>query len=113
MFGYHKYTEILATKSMPSENTDYILSPDIFDKEGYCIKILQPKKYKDVVYKYNTIQFVEDHENNSCTLRFNYVILINPTEKSFNDNTDFKNYLGIILEDILENNKFETKQHGE
>lgn len=98
---------------MPSENTDYILMPDIFDKEGYCIKILYPKKYKDIVYKYDTIQFVENHETNSCTLRFKYIIIINPTNKSFKDNTHFKNYLGSILEDILQNNKFETKQHGE
>jgi hypothetical protein len=35
------------------------------------------------------------------------------TMENLKHNQSFKNYIGSILEDILENNKFETKQHGE
>ena len=105
--------ETPAIKFMPSENIDYILSPDIIDDSNYCIKILLPTKYKDIIFRYYKIQFIEDHEKNSCTLKFNYAIMHNPNGLILKDDTEFKNYLGSILEDILQNNEFSTNRHGE
>ena len=107
--------EILATKFMPSETVDYILVPDAHDDNDYCVKLLCAH-YRDVVYKYAKIQFVENLDTNVCTLKFNYVIIYCPqyeTLENLKHDEKFKNYIGTVLEDILENNKFETKQHGE
>lgn len=100
---------------MPSETIDYILVPDMHNDDDYCVKLLC-SQYKDVVYKYDKIQFVENLDNNTCTLKFKYAIMNCPqyeTMENLKRNESFKNYIGSVLEDILENNKFETKQHGE
>jgi|688.fasta_scaffold1853859_2 hypothetical protein len=101
---------------MPSETIDYIFVPDPNNLEDFCVKLLTPEKYKGVVYKYGKIQFRENFEKDECTLEFIFGIMYCPDnlEKGalMNDVT-FKNYLGDILNDILANNKFETKPHGE
>lgn len=89
--------------------------PDPHNDDDYCVKLLCDL-YKDVIYKYDKIQFVENLDNNVCTLKFRYVIIYCPqyeTLENLKRNESFKNYIGSVLEDILENNKFETNQHGE
>ena len=56
-------------------------------------------KYKDVIYYYGKVKFVEDGE--SMRLKFDYNVARNP-ENADTDNKEFKNIIGDILAENIE-----------
>ena len=56
-------------------------------------------KYKDVVVKYGRVGF--DEKESECRLYFDYFVLEN--EEVVEDNDDFKEVIGDILVELLEN----------
>ena len=115
MFGCRNHTEILATRSMPSENADYIFVDDASNEEIYAIRLVSGE-YADTVYKYANIKISEDSKKQVCTLSYTYRI-INTSQahnkESLQDDSAFKNYIGDVLADILSNQEYKIGNHGE
>lgn len=100
---------------MPSENTDYIFVDDPSNDKIYAIRIVSGE-YADTVYKYANIKISEDTQKEECTLSYAYRIM--STSQKYDKETldadvDFKNYIGDILSDILENQEYKIGNHGE
>ena len=56
-------------------------------------------KYKDVIYYYGKVKFIED--NGSMRLKFDYNVARNP-ENADTDSDEFKNIIGDILAENIE-----------
>ena len=74
-------------------------------KEGddfSCIKLLA-EKYDGIIFKYGNVSFAKD-ENPDGTLPmiFDYDIINNPNKKELGDETEFVNYIGDILLELME-----------
>jgi len=66
-----------------------------------CVKLLSGK-YEEVIYKYVKVAFEpEPTEYGDVPLRFTYDIMINPKNVDV-QSEDFKNYIGDILVEIVE-----------
>jgi hypothetical protein len=66
-----------------------------------CVKLLSGK-YEEVIYKYDKVAFEpEPTENGDVPLRFTYDIMLNPKGVDVKSE-DFKNYIGDILVEIVE-----------
>ena len=100
---------------MPSEITDYIFVDDPTNDKVYAIRLVSGK-YANTVYKYANIKISEDTEKQTCTLSYAYRIMSTPqkyNKETLDDDVDFKNYIGDILSDILENQEYKIGSHGE
>ena len=101
---------------MPSEISDYIFIDDPTNQNVCGIQCTN-QKYYGVRYKYGAISVAEDAENDRCTLHFDYKIIYKPECFDIIDldnDTDFKNFVGDILCDILTNQEYEIgKKHGD
>lgn len=100
---------------MPSEITDYIFVDDPTNDKIYAIRLVSGP-YRETVYKYANIKINEDASNDLCTLSYAYSIISthHKTDKeSLHSDTQFKNYIGDILSDILENQEYKIGSHGE
>ena len=68
----------------------------------YGVKILKGK-YKDVVYCYGEVKLKENPEKGECTLSFSYQIQKAP--KELEENSEFVNYIGDVLKELIAENK--------
>ena len=77
------------------------------EKEGeqfYALRITEGE-YENVIFTIGKVGFVENEEQNECTLKYDFKIDKVPESyniKELNDNSDFKNIVGDILVSLLE-----------
>jgi hypothetical protein len=100
---------------MPSEITDYIFVDDPTNDKVYAIRLVSGP-YVGTIYKYANIKISEDEKREMCTLSYAYCIM--STSSSYDKETlhadvEFKNYIGDVLSDILENQEYKIGNHGE
>ena len=96
-------------------NTDQTKKPTkryIFaQKQGddfSCIKLLDGN-YEGVIYKYDKVAFEpKPLDSGDIPLRFTYDIMVNPKKVDV-ESTDFKNYIGDILIEVVEEQLKEGK----
>ena len=68
-----------------------------------CIKLLDGQ-YEGIIYKYNEVKFSQtENANGEIPLKFTYDVMTNPNEEDVNSE-DFRNYIGDILVECVENN---------
>ena len=73
-----------------------------------CVKLLSGK-YEEVIYKYDKVAFEpEPTKDGDVPLRFTYDIMLNPKKVDVMSD-DFKNYIGDILVEIVEQQLKEGK----
>ena len=73
-----------------------------------CIKIIEGK-YEGVIYKYDKVAFESKPlDGGDIPLRFTYDIMVN-SKKVDVESTDFKNYIGDILIEVVEQQLKEGK----
>ena len=66
-----------------------------------CIKILDGQ-YEGIIYKYNQVKISEtENADGQLPLKFTYDIMANPNKEDIKS-TDFRNYIGDILVEIME-----------
>ena len=66
-----------------------------------CIKILEGK-YEGIIYKYNNVKLSQtENADGELPLKFTYDIMANPNKEDINS-TDFRNYIGDILVEVME-----------
>jgi hypothetical protein len=85
------------------EGLDYCFIYPKDDSTIIHIKLLDGK-YKDTVFKYGKVKFKE--ENEQMYLLFAYDVLESVVDKprKLEKDTDFKNYLGDLLVELMSNN---------
>jgi hypothetical protein len=85
------------------EGLDYCFIYPKDDSTIVHIKLLDGK-YKDTVFKYGKVKFKE--ENEQMYLLFAYDVLESVVDKprKLEKDTDFKNYLGDLLVELMSNN---------
>ena len=74
------------------------------DSELYSLKIVQ-SPYNGIIYTYGAVTIEEDVENDLARLKFNYHIEEAPaphSKKELEESDEFRNYIGDILAEILE-----------
>ena len=88
---------------MMIEGLDYCFIYPKDDSTIIHIKLLDGK-YKDTVFKYGKVKFKE--ENEQMYLLFAYDVLESVVDKprKLEKDTDFKNYLGDLLVELMSNN---------
>jgi len=86
-----------------TEGIDYCFIYSKDDQETVHIRLLTGN-YKDTVFKYGKVKFEERHGN--VYLLFAYDVLESTvdTPRKLEKNTDFKNYLGDLLVEIMSGN---------
>ena len=73
-----------------------------------CIRLLEGE-YNGVIYKYDKVAFEpKPLDSGDIPLRFTYDIMVNPKKVDV-ESTDFKNYIGDILIEIVEQQLKEGK----
>ena len=66
-----------------------------------CIKILEGK-YEGIIYKYNNVKLSQtENADGELPLKFTYDIMANPNKEDIKS-TDFRNYIGDILVEVME-----------
>jgi len=66
-----------------------------------CIKLLEGK-FEGVIYKYDKVAFEpKPLDSGDIPLRFTYDIMVNPNKADV-ESLDFKNYIGDILIEVVE-----------
>ena len=66
-----------------------------------CIKIMDGQ-FEGVIYKYNNVKLSQtENAEGELPLKFTYDIMANPTNEDINS-TDFRNYIGDILVEVME-----------
>ena len=66
-----------------------------------CIKILEGK-YEGIIYKYNNVKLSQtENADGELPLKFTYDIIANPNKEDIKS-TDFRNYIGDILVEVME-----------
>jgi len=65
-----------------------------------CVKLLEGD-YEGVIYKYDNVKFEELNNNGQVPLQFTYDVFLNPNSKDV-DSQDFKNYIGDILVELVD-----------
>jgi hypothetical protein len=85
------------------EGIDYCFIYPKDEKETVNIKLLEGK-YKDTIFKYGKVKFEE--KDGQMYLLFAYDVLESPVDKprKLEKDTDFKNYLGDLLVEIMGSN---------
>jgi len=84
------------------EGVDYYYVIPEDEKTTVGIKLLTGP-YKDTIYQYGRVEF-EEEEDGAVYLRFVYNIVESPFEQDFLQNEKFKNYIGDLLVDIMQQN---------
>ena len=85
------------------KNKRYIFA----QKEGSdysCIKLTEGK-FKDVIYHYGRVQFAKEEDalpDGTLPMRFDYTVDKNPNNLILLDNSEFIDYIGDILLELLE-----------
>ena len=66
-----------------------------------CVKILDGQ-YEGIIYKYNQVKISEtENADGQLPLKFTYDIMANPNKEDIKS-TDFRNYIGDILVEVME-----------
>ena len=93
-------------KNSPTDKTKN--KPYVFvqrDKDDFsCIKITEGK-FKDVIYHYGRVAFAPESEkqpDGKLPMKFDYTIDSNPRNLLLLDNSEFIDYIGDILLELLE-----------
>lgn len=82
------------------ENVDYIFK-NAEDDSGLMNIKLASGDYEGVEYRYGKVSVEEDEENDQAYLSFEFDV-IDPGENSLlEENIDFKNHIGNILQNIM------------
>jgi len=86
-----------------TEGIDYCFIYPKDDPQSVHVRLLDGK-YKDTVFKYGKVKFEERHGN--VYLLFAYDVLESTVDKpkKLEKDTDFKNYLGDLLVEIMSSN---------
>ena len=84
-----------------TENRDYIILPDPNDQSGLLVRIQHPR-YEGVVYRYLTVQLVEDAENETLDVNYKYEVVDGPKDIILST-SDFEEFVTAILHDVLYN----------
>lgn len=71
---------------------------DVPETENAAIRILEPK-FKNVVIRFNQVQFIEDHLTNNLRIKYDYTIIKGEVNKK--DINNFKEILGNLLYDLM------------
>ncbi len=106
-------------KQNENSNTDQTKKPTkryIFaQKQGddfSCVKLLDGQ-YEGIIYKYNKVAFeTEKLDSGDIPLRFTYDIMTNPNKEDILS-ADFRNYIGDILVEIVDQQLKEGKAEYE
>ena len=73
-------------------------------EDFYALRVTEGE-YENVIFTIGKVQIVENEDQTECTLKYDFKIDKVPEPysiKELNDNIDFKNTVGDILVDILE-----------
>ena len=66
-----------------------------------CIKIMDGQ-YEGIIYKYNNVKLSQtENADGELPLKFTYDIMANPNKEDIKS-TDFRNYIGDILVEVME-----------
>ena len=65
-----------------------------------CVKLLDGD-YEGIIYKYNNVKFEELNNNGQVPLQFTYDVFVN-SEKKDVDSQEFKNYIGDVLVELVD-----------
>ena len=66
-----------------------------------CIKLIE-KKYKNVVYKYNNVKLApNENDDGRLPLKFTYDVFQNPNKVDV-ESEEFRQYIGDILVELME-----------
>ena len=66
-----------------------------------CIKIIDGQ-YEGIIYKYNNVKISQtENADGELPLKFTYDIMANPNKEDIKS-TDFRNYIGDILVEVME-----------
>ena len=66
-----------------------------------CVKILDGQ-YEGIIYKYNQVKISQtENADGQLPLKFTYDIMANPNKEDIKS-TDFRNYIGDILVEVME-----------
>ena len=66
-----------------------------------CIKIMDGR-YEGIIYKYNNVKLSQtENADGELPLKFTYDIMTNPNKEDIKS-TDFRNYIGDILVEVME-----------
>ena len=96
----------IQNKNSPTDKTKnrrYVFA----QKEGAehsCIKLTEGK-FKDVIYHYGRVAFAPESEqlpDGKLPMKFDYTIDKNPNDQDLLDNSEFIDYIGDILLELLE-----------
>ena len=85
-----------------TKNRRYVFA----QKEGAehsCIKLTEGK-FKDVIYHYGKVQFAKEEDklpDGKLPMRFDYTVDSNPNNQILLDNSEFIDYIGDILLELL------------
>lgn len=74
------------------------------DEDFYGLRITEGE-YENVIFMVGKLRFVEDKEKDECVLEYDFKIDKTPEQyniEELNENENFKNTIGDILVDILE-----------
>ena len=94
-------------KNSPTDKTKKSKRYAFAQKEGEefsCIKITEGK-FKDVIYHYGRVAFAPDSEklpDGRLPMKFDYTVDRNPNDLDLLDNSEFIDYIGDILLELLE-----------
>lgn len=84
------------------------------DSELYSLKLVQGP-YNNVIYTYGAVTIEEDTENDLARLKFKYHIEEVPppySSQELEESTEFRDYIGDILAEILENQEAQIGNAG-
>ena len=89
-----------------NSHTDKTKSKYVFAQKGnadYSSIKLTEGKFKDVIYHYGKVSFApKENADGKLPMKFDYTIDKNPNDKDLLDNSEFIDYIGDILLELLE-----------
>lgn len=82
------------------ENVDYIFKNAEDDSGLMNIKLVSGE-YDGVEYRYGKVSVEEDKETDQAYLSFEFDVIDHGENNLLEENMDFKNHIGIILQNIM------------
>jgi hypothetical protein len=88
---------------MMTEGIDYCFIYPKDDSASVHIRLLDGK-YKDTVFKYGKVKFKEENEQMYLLFAYDVIESVVDKPRKLEKDTDFKNYLGDLLVELMSNN---------
>jgi hypothetical protein len=88
---------------MMTEGIDYCFIYPKDDSTSVHIRLLDGK-YKDTVFKYGKVKFKEENEQMYLLFAYDVIESVVDNPRKLEKDTDFKNYLGDLLVELMSNN---------